>query len=107
MLEVLHHVEAARDVVGALQEVEKVIGLEDHVRVDPHHGVVVNLALERLLVRALQDVPAEALGSGKVHDGRILLRNHNLMPLCRSLHEEIRPGQEELAVIGLSGEAED
>jgi hypothetical protein len=29
------------------------------------------------------------------------------MSLCRSLHEEIRPGQKKLAIIGLSREAKD
>jgi len=97
VLKVLHHVEAARDVVGALQEVEKVLGLEDHVRVDPHHGVVLNLALERLLIRALQDVPTEALGACEMNDGRVLLTDHDLVALGGGLHQKVRPGQEKLA----------
>jgi hypothetical protein len=106
VLEVLHHIQAGRNVVGALEKVEKVLGLEDHVRVDPHHRIVLNRSLKGLLVRTLEDIPTEALGSSEMYDRGVLLRNHNLMPSCRSLHEEIRPGQKKLTIIRLSRETE-
>ena len=105
VLEVLHHIQTGRDVVGALQEVEKVLGLEENVRVDPHHRIILDSSLKGLLVGPLEDISAETLGPSEMHDTRVLLRNHNLMSLCRSLHEEIRPSQEKLAIIGLSRKA--
>jgi hypothetical protein len=65
----------------ALEDPEKVLWLENNVRIDPHHGVVFHLALERLLVRALEYVAAETLGAREMNDGRVLLTDHDLMTL--------------------------
>jgi hypothetical protein len=65
----------------ALEDPEKVLWLENDIRIDPHHGVVFHLALERLLVRALEYVAAETLGACEMNDGRILLTDHNLVTL--------------------------
>jgi len=81
VLHVLHHVVTSRDVMRALEDPEKVLGLENDIRIDPHHGVVVHLTLKRLLVRAFQDVTTEALGTGKMDDARVLLTDHNLVAL--------------------------
>ena len=97
LLEILHHVEPGRDVVGALEKLEEILGLENHVRIDPHHNVVINLSLEWLLVRTLQGVSAETLGPGEMNNRRILLGNHNLMTLGSGLHNQVRPAQHKLA----------
>ncbi len=81
VLHVLHHVVTSRDVMRALEDPEKVLWLENDIRIDPHHGVVFHLALERLLVRALEYVAAETLGACEMNDGRILLTDHNLVTL--------------------------
>jgi hypothetical protein len=90
-----------------LEDPEKVLGLENNVRIDPHHGVVFHLALERFLVRALEYVAAETLGACEMNDGRVLLTDHDLVALGGGLHQEIGPGQKELSTVGLSGHTED
>ena len=107
VLQVLHHVVTGRDVVWALEDPEKVLWLENDIRIDPHHGIVIHLALERLLVRTLEDVAAEALGTGEMHDGRVLLTDHNLVTLGGGLHQKVRPGQQELTRVRATGHTED
>jgi len=107
VLKILHHIETGSDVVWRLEQIEKVIGLKDNVRIDPHHGVVINLALERLLVLALEHITSETLGTCKMHNRGILLRNHNLVSLGGRLHNEFGPAQKKLTRIGASGHAKD
>ena len=105
VLQILHHIQTGRHVVWALQKVEKVLGLENHVRINPHHDVIVYATLERLLFGALQNVTAEALGARKVHDASVLLGDHNLVATAGSLHQQVRPGEQELTRVLATGHA--
>ncbi len=107
VLQVLHHVVTSRHVVWALEDPEKVLWLENDIRIDPHHGVVLHLALERLLVRALEYVAAETLGACEMNDGRVLLTDHDLVALGGGLHQKVRPCQKELTRVRATGHTED
>jgi len=107
MLQILHHVQTGRDVMRAFQKGEKVLGLEDDVRVDPHHGIVVHLTLKRLLVRAFHDVSTQTLGAREMDDRRVLLTDHHLVATVRRLHQKIGPRQEKLTRVRATGHTED
>jgi hypothetical protein len=42
-----------------------------------------------------------------VHDGRVLLTDHNLVTLGGGLHQKVGPGQKKLARVRATGHAED
>jgi hypothetical protein len=93
--------------VRRLENVEKVLWLENNIGIDPHKCIVLEIALERLLVSTLEDISTETLGTGKVNYGRVLLRNHNLVSLGGRLHQKVRPAQQKLARVLATRHAKD